>query len=469
MNLNCVDFDTFRWKEPVSSRSHIARFPVRMLATEISLCGFSGYLRRYERQQALLLSLRGTVGGDHPRSVATTFGLASERVAQEPGAADLLRACAFLHAESIPEELFEEGAAHLGPGLASLAADPYQLDRAIAALRSLSLVQRQAETRTLSLHRLVQAVVRDRMSEQEQRVWMERIIAALAAVFPQAAPQVWSQCERLLPHVLTIATSVPDQTSNQELAQVLRKAAHYLCARAHYEQAEPLYERVLRIQEQALGPAHPELAHMIFSLANLSYEQGKDQQAEPLFQRALGILEQAVGPEHPDVAYPLNGLANLFRDGCHYTEADQLYQRVLSIREQQLGQHHPLTAQTLHDLAILRHHQGQRSEARSLAERALSIRSQALGEAHPQTIATQTLSAQLVREQAAGVEPTLVHLRSLLKARGWSLHLKKRHDKPYVYATRKVGEHTQSRYLAPLSNLAAFLAAAETLPNAKEE
>jgi len=110
-----------------------------------------------------------------------------------------------------------------------------------------------------------------------------------------------------------------------------------------------------------------------------------------------------------------------------------------------------------------------RSKAVSLAERALAIRSQSLGEAHPQTVTTHMLYEQLVQEQATDAEPTLEYLRTLLKARGWSVHLKKRRGKPYVYASRKAGQHTQSRYLAPLSNMAACLAAAWMLPNAKEE
>ncbi|HEY7416742.1 MAG TPA: hypothetical protein VH593_16270 [Ktedonobacteraceae bacterium] len=71
--------------------------------------------------------------------------------------------------------------------------------------------------------------------------------------------------------------------------------------------------------------------------------------------------------------------------------------------------------------------------------------------------------AQLAQGQADGAEPTLEPLRTLLKARGWNLHLKKRHNKPSVYAARKVGQPTQSCYLA------VCLAAARTLPNAGEE
>ena len=105
-------------------------------------CGVSIYLQRYEQQRARLLDRRGDLGGDHPHSLTATFLLASKRIEREQStAADLLHVCVLLHAEAIPEELFLAGAAYLGPELASLATDPYQLDQAIAVLRSLGAVR----------------------------------------------------------------------------------------------------------------------------------------------------------------------------------------------------------------------------------------------------------------------------------------------------------------------------------------
>src|SRR5215467_9257270 len=224
-------------------------------------CGVSTYLQRYEEQHARLLDRRGVLGGDHPHSVTATFLLASKRIEREQSAAaDLLHVCVLLHAEAIPEELFVAGAEYLGPELASLATDPCQLDQAIAVLRSLSLVQRQPETRTLSMHRLLQAVLREQMSEPEQAGWLRRVITALNAVFPDVTHEAWGRCERLLPHVLTVATAIPDCAGDRELAEALQKAADYLSDRARYEQAEPLYQRALCIEKRVWGPAHPRTA-----------------------------------------------------------------------------------------------------------------------------------------------------------------------------------------------------------------
>jgi Tfp pilus assembly protein PilF len=48
-----------------------------------------------------------------------------------------------------------------------------------------------------------------------------------------------------------------------------------------------------------LGSEHPDIAQSLNNLAGLYRKQGKDEQAEPLFQRALAIDEKVFGPDHP--------------------------------------------------------------------------------------------------------------------------------------------------------------------------
>ena len=76
-----------------------------------------------------------------------------------------------------------------------------------------------------------------------------------------------------------------------------------------YAQAEPLYQRALKIDEKALGPDHPSVGRDLNNLAELYRSQGQYSQAEPLYQRALKIDEQALGPDHPYVANDLNNLS----------------------------------------------------------------------------------------------------------------------------------------------------------------
>lgn len=380
-------------------------------------CGLVDYVLRYEQHRAHLLSRRGTLGGHHPNSVATTFKLSMQRVEREQrAAADLLRVCAFLQAEAIPEELFVAGAAHLGPGLEALAADPAQLDQAIAVLRRLSMVQRQAETHTLSMHRLVQAVLLDAMTEEKREQWTGQVTAALDAGFPEVLPATehaaWKQCERLLPHALLCLHQEAAEES-PVLASLAYKTAQYLRVRGRYGEAELLFQRALHIRERILGSDHPEVARTLNYLALLFWTQGKYAEAEPLYRRALHIREQVLGSHHSDVARTINNLALLFWTQGKYEQAEPLYQRALRIYERTLGPDHPEVARILDNLAVLYAEQGKHAEAEAFYQRALRISERSLGPEHPQVAMPLNGLANLSREQGKYAEAEQLYRRAL--------------------------------------------------------
>ena len=306
-------------------------------------CSLAEYQRLYQRRRTdLLAERRRQLVDDHPLPVATTWSLSFAQVEQKnPAAADLLRLCAFLAPDAIPEEIITEGTEHLGPQLAAVGADSYLLNQSIEALRAYSLLRREASsgtTSSLSIHRLVQAVLKDQMEEQDRHQWAQRAARAVNAAFPEVEHQTWPQCDRLLPHALLCAELIAqEQMTSPEAADLLNQTGYYLHDRARYAEAEPLYQRALEIREQQLGAQHPDTATSLNNLALLYKTQGKYSQAEPLYRRALAIYEQQLGPDHPDTAGSLNNLAELYQDQGKDEQAEPLYQRALAIREQQLG------------------------------------------------------------------------------------------------------------------------------------
>lgn len=354
-------------------------------------CGFSGYLQRYEQQRSQLLARRGALSVDHPQSVVSTFFLACQRIAQQnPAALELLRFCAWLSPDAIPEECFLTHPMCLGPVLGPVVADPLQFDQALGALLSLSLVHRHPETRMLSIHRLVQIVLREAMNECEQVQWLLRALQVLTRLFPEVSvespTEVWGQCERLLPHMLAMSAALTDGSGTQELAEVLSKAADYLRERAQYDQAEPLYTRALTLYEHT-GEKRPlPMAHVLNGLASLYTEQRKYAQAEHLSQRALQIQEQALGVEHPEITASLMTLANLYWQQGRYAEAEPLFQQSLFLREQAYGGEHPLMIVPLSRLGLLYWRQGRYAQAEPLFRRALALSERVERSERPQMI-----------------------------------------------------------------------------------
>src|SRR5262249_48567942 len=91
-------------------------------------------------------------------------------------AVDLLRLCAFLAPEAIPDAIFSAGVPALGERLGPVAADELALEAAIRAAAQHSLLQRDRATHTLTMHRVIQKVVRDELSKTERGEWAERAV-----------------------------------------------------------------------------------------------------------------------------------------------------------------------------------------------------------------------------------------------------------------------------------------------------
>ena len=347
-------------------------------------CLPADYLERSRRHQAILLQRRGR-SGEHPESVSTTFALAFQNIQRaNPAAADLLRLCAFLAPDAIPEELITIGAAELGETLAPIAADPLALDEVYAVLRRYSLVQRHAENKTLTIHRLVQAVIKDGMEEEMQRRWAGRAVLAVSRAFPEGNFEDWLPCERLMSHAQVCAALIERYHFRfAEAAALLQRAGNYQHRRGQYPQAERLLQQALALAEQMPGMDDLALADILHVLATIYWNQGRHAQAEPLTRRALTIRERILGTDHPSVADCYNHLGIIAVRQDRFAEAEAMYRRALAIYKHSLGAGHLLYANPLANLGLVYHHRGRYAEAEPLFQQALAISQAHLGGRHP--------------------------------------------------------------------------------------
>jgi len=378
-------------------------------------CGLPAYLDLFRNRGAVLLQQRGEGSRDHPASVSTTFALAIAATAQRhPAVWDLLRVCALLQPDAIPEELFRLGGEHLGGTLQAACRDALEWDRVIAITCGYSLLFRQPETQTLSMHRLVQAVLLNAMTKAEWERWMKRVIHALDTLFPdleQATEHgILRQGERLLPHTLLCLPQAPQSLA---LASLAHKVAQYLHVRGRYVEATPLYQQALHIREQTQGPDHPNVASSLKYLATHYMRQGKYAEAEPLYRQTVHVFEQALGPNHPDVARVLNNLALLYAEQGKYTEAEPLYCRAIHILEQTPGPDRHYMANVLHNLALLYQMQDKDAEAEPLHQRELHIREQTQGPDHPDMASALNILAELYRRQGKYTEAEPLYCRAI--------------------------------------------------------
>ena len=433
------------------------------------------YQALFQEHHAQLLQ-HGYLSTEYPDTVATTWKLAFQKVQKaSPAAAEFLNLCAFLAPDTIFLNMITEGATYLPKQLAKTVTNPLALDRLISTLLHYALIQREGNT--LTIHRLVQSVLRDRLSSTIQRRWAERVMRIVNQAFPVSKFSTWSRCEQLLSHtqiridhsalhfnnrledakvlylwnlgpnpktlkckIITTRSDLPPQiyarwiekwefasrvteplflnhTNSCNLGSYkdYKVPSSYLYSCSTYSKAKPLFQQALVICKKTLGPDHPDLVITLHNLALLYADQGRYTQAELLYKQALAIKEKALEPKnHPSLATILDNLGRLYTaQGC-YTQAEPLYQQALTIKKKTLGPSHPSLATTLDNLANLYADQGNYSEAKSLYQRALVIKKKALGPDHPFLAITLNNFALLYKNQGSYAQAKPLYRQALV-------------------------------------------------------
>src|SRR5262245_40135578 len=198
-----------------------------------------------------------------------------------------------------------------------------------------------------------------------------------------------------------------------DLSAAIHDLAVFYYYKGDYPRAESLSNRALAIQEKALGRNHPQVGASLNLLTVLYFNKGDYKKAELLANRALAIKEKALGPEHSTLAYYLRNLARIYDRKGNYNKAKPLYMRALAIREKTLGSEHQLVAQSLNDLGNLYYNKGDYTNAESQHRRALTIREKWLGPEHRYVAESLGNLANIYRDrkQYARAEP--LYLRAL--------------------------------------------------------
>ncbi len=380
-------------------------------------CLLGDYLDLYRTHRQDLLHARGSTDSAYPASVATTWSLSFRRVAQaNPAAATLLELCSFLAPDRIPEELFRDGMPFWPASLQQAVMNPLLFQTLMAELLKFSLVKRLAEERTISIHRLMQAVQKDQIEVEKQHQWAEWTVRAINTGFPDNLRDTatWPQCLRYLDQAQVCCALIEHYgLVFVEAASVLTRMSVYLHYRALYAIAEPLSQRALVMYEQQLGATYPEMALCLNNLALLYKDQGKYAEAEPLLQRALVMCEQQLGATYPETVLCLSNLALLYKNQGKYAEAEQLLLRGLAIAEQHWDATHPYIANILTNVALFYKDRGKYAEAESLLQRALSIHEKQLGTDHPRTAGVRNNLAVLYQARGKYAEAELLLQQAL--------------------------------------------------------
>ncbi|HEX8218261.1 MAG TPA: FxSxx-COOH system tetratricopeptide repeat protein, partial [Chloroflexia bacterium] len=345
------------------------------------------YLSLFKRS----LSRVFITSSDYPKSIVATWDLSFQAVEERsPAAVQLLKLCAFMAPDNIPLNMLEAGSEYLPASLRNALSEP--LDRAdmLGELSHYSLVEVDEEQHTVSMHRLVQAVLRDKLPSQESQTWMAVAVQVVNSgfVYRRDDLNTWPVAANALPHALAVAAlpHLQDPLFDDivlALSHLLNEMGLYLMQRAQYTDARNHFTNTLSIVEANFGSEHSTVAVASNNLGSVLKELGELEGALNNCRRALEIAEAVHGSEHPLVSTILNNVGDILQDLDDLDGALSHFVRALAIDENIFGSEHPIVALRLNNIGTVHRQLGALDGALAYFERALAIGEAVYGPEHP--------------------------------------------------------------------------------------
>ncbi|MCW3099024.1 MAG: tetratricopeptide repeat protein [Chthonomonadaceae bacterium] len=367
-------------------------------------------------REAGLRLLDSAVDPDHV-SVTVTFTLALAQIAEcspyGAAAAEMVRLCAFLNPDAIPEAIFAAYPFDRSGAPAALDGESFY-HTVCTTVCSYSLAMRNPENRTITVHRLVQKVIRDTMDAEARDLWARRTVHAVSAATPDFEYEDWSLCDLLLPQWRLCAQAIQEgNIETAEAAYLLYQSGRYLRARALYEEARSHLQSAVAIAEKVHGMSHRITADYLDDLACLLRVLDRRSEAEALHLRAVAVMEQAAGRDHYLTASKLHNLAVLYVHYEEYPRATEIFLRALAIYEQQPSPDSFLIAATLTQLAGGYRIQGRFDVAETTCRRALKLYESLLAPDHIEIATACNNLALLYLTMTRYEEAEKLYLRAL--------------------------------------------------------
>ena len=231
------------------------------------------YVEQLTTQSTRILALNQPP--DYPMPVVATWNLSFDRLKQRsPAAVRLLQLCAFFSPGPISMDLLysDEMNESLLPFDETLS-EKLMLGRVIRDISRFALVKVDQGSNSLQIHRLVQAVIRSQMTDEEQVDARHEVHKILTGARPRQGetddPANWSTYDIIWPH---LGPSIAEECDDPRTRQLLIDWVRYQWKHGEFEACLALARRLETLWAHQLGvgppadaaPAVPDRQHPAF-------------------------------------------------------------------------------------------------------------------------------------------------------------------------------------------------------------
>jgi len=314
---------------------------------------------------------------DYPQSMTAAWALSVSALERQlPDGRRLLRLCAFFSPDSIPREVFRLGAKAAETPVAEVISDPILFSRAIRELGRFALVT--LDGRSVTVHRLVQALLRDELTAAERDSYQREVHLIMAEAAPKNPDdrRSWPSFRDLLPHVASESTALP-KSREPAVRDLALRVMRYADQSGDYKSCIDLAERFIEQWTKDSGADNPDVLRAQRHLGNSLRSMGRFGDSAPLIEDTLNRARVVLGEKEPTTLSLRTASAADLRANGDFAAARGLDEQSRGLFDEVYGSHDSRSLRLLSSLALDHGLNSQYSSARDLYKEASQYMNQA--------------------------------------------------------------------------------------------
>ena len=376
------------------------------------------YLRYYTGHRKEMITSR-SINSAYKANIITTWEIPFRRIASRKSleyrdAVDLIHISAFMHFDSIPEAVFKRPWDSDETRIRSHESPPewnegsqFRLRTSLSILYNYSIIDHDPKKGVVSLHPVVQRWAKDRLSDSDQKRWLNAAIAVLTRCISPLMEASGRRFRRsLLPHIVACLRELKEfyggiDPNAAERAVEIERFAWVFAENGLWEQARTYQLAVIQFRTKALGRFHTLTIQAQHSLAQSNFHLFD---LLPCISAQRNILEThwyarpsltdwmiwpPWEPEHVPYCVTLSELTNSLWFAGKLDLSKRVGERAVKGLLKRLGPDDPLTLTAMFNLARTYHHLRDQRASRTLLVEVLQKRKRLFGPNHQDTLMTR--------------------------------------------------------------------------------
>jgi tetratricopeptide (TPR) repeat protein len=348
------------------------------------------YLRDIEDRPESMLTAPGNP------SVEKTWDLSLSRLKEtSAGSYRLLQLCSMLAPEISLELIYGDRMAEvLRPFDPAVTETAYRWSL-VHTISRLALLKLDVANRRIHIHRLLQHVVKQRMTDDEIADTRLQVHAVLAAARPRDDvdnPATWPRFQMIWPH---IELAEAYESREDAVRRLFIDRVRYVWMTGGIKSAREIAERTVERWQELMSrldtdeereALYRQMLHLQFNLGNILRDESEFTESRALNERVLREQTELLGVNHPHTLMTAGSLTADLRALGLYAEALEQDSGTYAAWSQHFGEEHPRTLSALNNLAASYRLVGDFRSAREHDQSVFQRSSTMFGDDHPATL-----------------------------------------------------------------------------------